>query len=164
MNRNIHFYEPNDAYGFLSNFFSAPININGTIWKTSEHYYQAQKFTDKTIIETIQNCATPDIAFSLSRQYCEYVREDWNNIRLDIMRFIVEEKFKQNPTLAFLLLETGDVTITEHSHKDSFWGDGGNGKGENQLGKILMAVREKLSLQEPYSPIYLVDKAQLSTR
>ena len=34
MNRNIHFYEPNDAYGFLSNFFSAPININGTIWKT----------------------------------------------------------------------------------------------------------------------------------
>jgi len=164
MNRNIHFYEPSDAYGFLSNFFSAPINLNGNIWKTNEHYYQAQKFTDKTIIETIQNCATPDIAFSLSRQYCKCVREDWNNIRLDVMRFIVEEKFNQNPILAFQLLETGDVDISEHSHKDSFWGDGGNGQGENQLGKILMAVREKLKHTEPYSLIQFVDKAKLPTK
>ena len=164
MNRNIHFYEPNDTYGFLSNFFYAPININGTSWKTSEHYYQAQKFTDQEIIEKIQYCATPDVAFSLSRQYSKHVRADWNDIRLDVMSFIVEQKFTQNPALAFQLLETGDVTITEHSHKDSFWGDGGNGQGENQLGKILMTVRERLSQVEPYNLIQFVDKAKLPTK
>ncbi|MFY2510190.1 GTP cyclohydrolase II [Vibrio pectenicida] len=164
MNRNIHFYEPSDAFGFLSNFFYAPIQINGTKWKTSEHYYQAHKFTDERVIHQIQYCDTPDIAFSLSRQHSKNIRVDWEKIRLDVMRFIVEEKFNQNPILAFQLLETGDVDISEHSHKDSFWGDGGNGQGENQLGKILMAVREKLKHTEPYNLIQFVDKAKLPTK
>ncbi|GLT18969.1 GTP cyclohydrolase-2 [Vibrio zhanjiangensis] len=164
MNSHIHFYEPSDAYGFLSNFFYAPIRIHGELWKTSEHYYQAQKFTDSEIIKKIQHCDSPDVAFSLSRQYSQNVREDWQKVRLDIMRFVVEEKFKQNPSLAFQLIETGDVEITEHSHKDNFWGDGGNGQGENQLGKILMAIREKLTRSEPYNLIQFVDKAKLPTR
>ena len=43
----IKFYRVNDAYGYLSNFAPYPFEINGLIWSTSEHYFQAQKFLDK---------------------------------------------------------------------------------------------------------------------
>ena len=34
------------------------------------------------------------------------------------------------------------------SRNDSYWADGGDGKGRNQLGKILMQVREELRQTE----------------
>ena len=43
----IKFYRVNDAYGYLSNFAPYPFEINGLIWSTSEHYFQAQKFLYK---------------------------------------------------------------------------------------------------------------------
>jgi N-glycosidase YbiA len=42
------------------------------------------------------------------------------------------------------LLATGDADLIEHTENDDFWGDGGDGKGRNELGRILMAVREVL--------------------
>jgi len=164
MDCDIQFYEPDDDYGFLSNFYESPINIDGQIWSTSEHYYQAQKFIDPEIHAKIQHCESPDLAFALSRKYQLDERADWMEVRLDVMRFIVDEKFRQNPLLAFKLIETGDATLTEHSHKDAFWGDGEDGQGENHLGKILMAVREQLKDSEPFNLIQFVDKAKLPTK
>lgn len=164
MDSNIQFYEPEDAYGFLSNFFHSPINIDGQTWPTSEHYYQAQKFVDPEIYGQIQHSKTPDHAFELSREFKQKERTDWLDIRLDVMRFIVTEKFSQNPLLAFKLIETGEATLTEHSHKDAFWGDGEDGLGNNHLGNILMAVRQKLQNTSPYNLIQFVDKAKLPTK
>ncbi|EEX94493.1 GTP cyclohydrolase II [Vibrio orientalis CIP 102891 = ATCC 33934] len=164
MDSNIQFYEPEDAYGFLSNFFHSPINIDGQTWPTSEHYYQAQKFVDPEIYGQIQHSKTPDRAFELSREFKQKERTDWLDIRLDVMRFIVTEKFSQNPLLAFKLIETGEATLTEHSHKDAFWGDGEDGQGNNHLGKILMSVRQRLQNSTPYNLIQFVDKAKLPTK
>lgn len=165
MKSNIQFYEPDDAYGFLSNFYPSPILIEHQSWATSEHYYQAQKFIHQPeVYQEIQQCESPELAFSLSRKYQKHVRTDWANVQIDVMRFIVEEKFKQNPSLAFQLIDTGDATITEHSHKDAFWGDGDDGKGLNHLGKILMTLREKLQDCEPYNLVQFVDKAKLPTK
>ena len=38
----------------------------------------------------------------------------------------------------------GDATLIEHTENDDFWGDGGDGRGRNELGRILMAVRQRL--------------------
>ena len=35
-------------------------------------------------------------------------------------------------------METGDRKLIEHTDKDKYWGDGGDGKGENRLGILLM--------------------------
>jgi len=164
MANDIQFYEPDESYGFLSNFCQAPIEINGQIWSTSEHYYQAQKFIEPARKEAIRSCDSPDVAFALSRKYQQEVKPSWNDERLEVMRFIVEEKFSQNPKLAFKLIGTGDAVLTEHSHKDAFWGDGGNGKGANHLGRILMEVREQLKNCEPFSLVQFVDKAKLPTK
>jgi ribA/ribD-fused uncharacterized protein len=41
-------------------------------------------------------------------------------------------------------LSTGDEEIVEDSPIDSYWGCGADGKGQNNLGKILMEVRSRL--------------------
>jgi predicted NAD-dependent protein-ADP-ribosyltransferase YbiA (DUF1768 family) len=43
-----------------------------------------------------------------------------------------------------VLLGTGDAAIVEHTRNDAYWGDGGDGHGKNELGQILMRVREEL--------------------
>jgi predicted NAD-dependent protein-ADP-ribosyltransferase YbiA (DUF1768 family) len=40
-----------------------------------------------------------------------------------------------------MLISTGDATIVEHSAYDNYWGDGGDGSGENRLGELLMQIR-----------------------
>ncbi|WP_186171028.1 NADAR family protein [Vibrio chagasii] len=144
----VFFYEPEDPNGYLSNFAACPIKVDGQVWATSEHYYQAMKFVSPALRNMILEACTPAEAFSLSRQYEDQVRDDWYDVRVEVMRFIVTEKFKQNPQFALFLTGTGDSVIKEHSHKDPFWGDGGDGSGENHLGEILMAVRQQLRSQQ----------------
>ena len=64
---------------------------------------------------------------------------------LDRMREIVKRKFLQNRDLAEKLMDTGNAELQEKS-SDRFWGIGRNGDGQNELGKILMDVRETLKV------------------
>ena len=57
-------------------------------------------------------------------------------------------KFSQHDELRAMLLGTGDAVLIEHTTKDNYWGDGGDGSGKNRLGQILMSVREELRRQE----------------
>ncbi|MGF1682206.1 GTP cyclohydrolase II [Photobacterium minamisatsumaniensis] len=160
----IQFYEPDEVHGFLSNFSPSPILLSNEVWPTSEHYYQAQKFEEPSIQKEILLAETPDEAFSLSRKYADKVKQDWMDVRHAVMRYIVFEKFRQNSQLTHLLVSTGDNLLTEHSHKDNYWGDGGDGKGQNELGKILMEVRDYFSEIEPYNLVHFVDSAKLPTQ
>jgi ribA/ribD-fused uncharacterized protein len=65
-------------------------------------------------------------------------------VKIGIMREAVEAKFRQHDELRTVLLATGDAKLVEHTDNDDFWGDGGDGSGRNELGRILMAVREAL--------------------
>lgn len=121
----ILFYEPDESHGFLSNFCQVPIKVSTQFWPTSEHYYQAQKLSDLKLQNKILLAKSPDEAFTLSRKYQYLIREDWDDDKLSVMLFIVREKFLQNPQLAKQLMQTGNACLTEHSHKDAFWGDGG---------------------------------------
>jgi GTP cyclohydrolase II len=160
----IQFYEPNDDFGFLSNFALATIKVDGVKWASSEHYYQAQKFSDLQLQDLIRQAPTPDKAFSLSREYAQYVKSDWMAVRDSVMRDVVLKKFSQNPFYAYQLVATGEQVLIEHSHKDTYWGDGGDGCGRNELGKILMDVRTNLAMQTPYDLVSFVDSAKLPTK
>ena len=50
-------------------------------------------------------------------------------------------KFTQNPHLKEILLSTGNRSLVEHTEKDKYWGDGGDGSGKNRMGILLMEVR-----------------------
>jgi ribA/ribD-fused uncharacterized protein len=60
------------------------------------------------------------------------------------MRDAVLAKFSQHADLKEILLSTADAKLVEHTFNDSYWGDGGDGSGQNKLGQILMSVREEL--------------------
>jgi len=144
MPRQILFYSVGDEFGEFSNFAAFPIKLAGKQWSTSEHYFQAQKFLDATDREQVRLAKTPALAARLGRDRTKKLRPDWDSVRVSIMRQAVEAKFRQHPSLQELLLSTGDAVLVEHTANDDFWADGGDGSGQNMLGRILMEVREVL--------------------
>lgn len=140
----INFYSTADEYGEFSNFASFPITLKGKRWPTSEHYFQAQKFADKQHEEAIRKARSPMVAARMGRDRKKKLRRDWESVKVNIMREAVFAKFTQHDELKTLLLATGDAKIVEHTERDDYWGDGGDGSGKNMLGRILMQVREEL--------------------
>ena len=64
------------------------------------------------------------------------------------MKEIVRAKFEQHPELTEKLLATGDTYLEEgNTWGDRIWGTV-NGQGANNLGRILMEVREELKEKE----------------
>ncbi len=143
----IHFYRVSDDFGCFSNFAPYPIQLDGKQWPTSEHYFQAQKFVDPEHQEAIRKEKSPTIAARIGRDRKKPLRRDWESVKDSIMRKAVRAKFTQHDDLRQILLSTGDARIVEHTENDSYWGDGGDGKGRNMLGRILMEIREELQTQ-----------------
>lgn len=143
--KQINFYHATDPYGFFSNFALAPITINGVVWPTSEHYYQAQKFTDPLQQEAIRQTPTPGDAKALAWAPDAHPRADWNELRDDVMLVALRAKFTQHADLRARMLATGDAPLAEHTSNDFYWGDGGDGSGRNRLGELLMQVRRELA-------------------
>jgi ribA/ribD-fused uncharacterized protein len=140
----IRFYGTKEAYGCFSNFAPYPIEIDGKVWPTSEHYFQGSKFPGTGDDEEIRLTPSPMIAARKGRDRKRPLRPDWEEVRDDAMLLAVRTKFRQHPGLAATLLDTGNAEIIEHTKRDTYWGDGGDGSGKNMLGLILMRVRDEL--------------------
>ena len=138
----IRFYSAADEYGEFSNFAEYSVTIKKKRWPTSEHYFQAQKFKDKKDQEAIRKANSPMLAARMGRDRKRNLRRDWESSKVNVMREAVLSKFTQHEDLRELLLSTGDARIVEHTENDDYWGDGGNGRGKNMLGRILMDVRQ----------------------
>lgn len=127
-------------YRFLSNFHPSEIQYQGCIYPTSEHAYQAAKAKNVIDREMIRNASTPALAKRLGGRAA--LREDWGEVKLSIMGEILREKF-QIIELRDLLLKTFPKTLSEGNWwGDTFWGVY-KGKGENNLGKLLMQIRNE---------------------
>jgi ribA/ribD-fused uncharacterized protein len=134
-------------YRFLSNFWPAKTLYDGEIYPTSEHAYQASKTLNLEEREIIRNAKTPEESKKMGKSI--RIRKDFDRIKINLMRSIVFSKFMNNKELRKKLLKTGEEILVEKNHwNDKFWGEC-NGEGKNNLGKILMSVREKIkSLKE----------------
>lgn len=140
----IKFYTTTGEYGCFSNFSRHSVKLDGKSWPTSEHYFQAQKFLDEGLKSKVRNAKTPSMAASIGRDRSLPLRKDWESIKLDVMRKVIRAKFTQHEDLKLTLLNTGNEELIEHTVNDKFWADGGDGKGLNWLGKILMEIREEI--------------------
>lgn len=140
----ILFYSSGDPYGVFSNFYQAEIKICGKSYKTSEHYFQSQKFatTEPGYAEEIRKANSPGISKRLGGDRKHKLRPDWESVKDNVMREALRAKFTQHPELKFLLLDTGDESLVEHTERDTYWADGGDGSGKNMLGKLLMELRK----------------------
>ena len=143
----INFYNREDPYYEFTNFHPCLVRIDGELWPTTEHYFQAQKFVGTPYVDTIRHLSRPRDAFQLSRDptVSRWRRSDWEAVKENIMLKALRAKFSdQQLRLRSMLLGTGNRKLVEHTSNDSYWGDGGNGSGSNRLGHLLMQVRSEL--------------------
>jgi ribA/ribD-fused uncharacterized protein len=140
----IHFYSTQGEFGCFSNFSRHPIFLGGLRWRTTEHYYQAQKFAGTDYAEQIRMANKPMIAALLGRSRKVPMRRDWESVKEQVMLAALRAKFTQHEDLREVLLGTGDALLVEHTANDAYWGDGGDGSGRNRLGHLLMQVRAEL--------------------
>jgi ribA/ribD-fused uncharacterized protein len=152
MNR-ILFYRVNEPYGAFSNFAPFPVKLNGRTWPTTEHFFQGQKFAGSEYEHVIREANSPMTAAHLGRSRKLPLRRDWESARDNVMREALRAKFTQHAELRTLLLGTGDAILVEHTKKDRYWGDGGNGTGKNRLGQLLMELRAELRTELANSPV-----------
>lgn len=142
--RVIKFYKLKEQFRCFSNFAAYPVELDGKVWPTSEHYFQAQKFAGTEFEEELRRVKSPMSAARLGRDRSKPLRADWERVKDEVMRRAVLAKFTQHAELRARLLATGDALLVEHTRNDSYWGDGGDGRGRNRLGQILVSVREEL--------------------
>jgi ribA/ribD-fused uncharacterized protein len=148
----IYFYKVSDPYGCFSNFSAHPIQVDGWHWQTVEHYYQAQKFVgsvNEGLIQVIREAHTPMDAAQIGRDRTLKLRSDWDQVKQNVMWQGVLIKFLTHVDIQRILLDTGEEVIVEDSPTDYYWGCGQDKTGQNQLGKILMKVRQELQQRLP---------------
>jgi N-glycosidase YbiA len=132
------------AYKWLSNFAPCTIVLNGITYPSVEHAYMSAKSDDvRWYLKCTDDRIKPGTIKKLSRGIL--LVSNWDSLKIEVMRECLNQKFSQEPYKT-LLIETGDVFIQEGNFwGDTFWGvDLETGEGENNLGKLIMEVREKL--------------------
>lgn len=132
-------------YRFLSNFWSSAVVLDGHSYRTVEHAFQAAKTNDEDARRRIRN--EHDAAAAKRKGRSVDLREDWEEVKLDVMEGLLRQKFGTEP-LKSKLLKTGKATLIEGNWwGDKYWGVC-DGKGENHLGKLLMKIREELRIEK----------------
>ena len=134
-------------YTFLSNFYPVTVTLDGIEYSSVEHAYQAAKTLNSDLRITIKYISNPGKVKSAGRSL--KLRDDWEQVKLDVMLDLIRQKFK-DPILRIKLLDTKDQELIEGNYwHDNFYGDCfcDNCKdiaGKNNLGKILMMVRDEI--------------------
>jgi len=146
----IKFYKTGKKYGEFSNFYKKRIMIDGKKYRSTEHYYQSKKFEGTEWEEYIRNQTTPRKSAEEGRRKDLPLREDWADIKNEIMITALYYKFKDE-ALRNLLLSTEEEELVENSPFDCYWGCGLDGSGKNILGKQLMSLRTVIRKEDRYT-------------
>lgn len=132
------------SFRFLSNFYHCKVIYEGIEYPSSEHAYVAAKTDNQLQKLAISEIPSASDVKRFGRQI--KLKENWDSIKISIMKNIVEAKFDQNADLMKLLQETRPYELIEGNNwGDKFWGQSPLGTGRNELGKILMSVRDDIT-------------------
>lgn len=150
------FLKTAEQYGGLSNMAGGyPLSINGIRILTSEALYQACRFPHLPEVQKlIIGQKSPMAAKMKSKPYRKDSRSDWDDVRVQVMRWCLRVKLVQHwEKFGDLLVSTGDKPIVEESYRDQFWGakptDDETLCGANVLGRLLVELREQLKGSDP---------------
>ena len=141
----------------LSNYFKVPMIHRNRKYSSVEQAYQHLKslnFKDQETAAKIMRTADPGEAKRLSFGIKNFVQNQWDDNRDEIMLQLIRAKFSQNSVIADELVATGNKKIGEsgkHPYfavglsitsndilKQNLW------TGQSKLGSILMQVRDEL--------------------
>ena len=166
--RVISYFDDFEGYnpqGFLSNFYLesvAPAGLAlgrcghvqaetlGTVWHTGEHLFAGLKASTPREMRAVASLKNPGHAKGAGRKV--HLRPDWEDVKYDVMVYVVMSKFRPGTNLAESLMATGDHLLVEGTHwGDRVWGidlNAAHHPGRNWLGRTLMARRAELRLPD----------------
>lgn len=145
------FKKTTEKWGELSNMCAGfPVVVNNIPIKSVEALYQACRYPHHPEIQKkILEQKSPMTAKMVGKPHLIKTREDWNEVRILIMKWVLRVKLAQNmERFSKALKETQNMPIIELSNKDDFWGAKPIGDniyvGVNALGRLLMELRQQL--------------------
>lgn len=152
--QSVFFHKKTDNHWILSNMSACPLEIEGVPFKSSEHLFQTLKFaTTESVLAVYNNYISP----KMTAKHYEYLgghkREDWEQIRVDVMKFCLQQKYEQCPefreelesTKGYNIVELQDSKRDKETSRANAWGvktKGQNYEGPNLMGRLLMELRD----------------------
>lgn len=132
----------------FSNFYIYSVIYDGVVYPSNENAFQAAKTKDLALRIPFQKYTSSEAKRNGAKDKL-VLRNDWEDIRLSVMREINTTKFTTSAYLKSVLLSTDGIELIEGNYwHDNFWGicycRKCPKKGENNLGKILMEIRQEL--------------------
>ena len=158
----IGFHLPTEEYGCMSNWYPAEFTYAGQRYCSVQQYMMYHKVMlagrydlAKEIMRTDDPAAMDDLAGDRTFPEFTRIKNKWHWICRIVVRRAVFAKFIQHPDLRKELLSTGNAILAECSPLDKTWGVGiglrdtrwkhpENWNGKNELGTILMEVRDEI--------------------
>jgi ribA/ribD-fused uncharacterized protein len=145
-------FRTDERFGGLSNMSNEfPLQVNGTRIGSTEALYQACRYPhqpewQREIIAAPHAMRARMVAKKGARR--QHSRPDWDEVKVDIMRWCLRLKLEQHFGRFFRLLKsTGERPIVERSRRDRFWGavpsQDGVLEGQNMLGQLLVQLRDE---------------------
>ena len=163
--RKLHEKENKDKIAFhgklspLSNFYRCNFEVRGKRYTSSEQFYQSERARKHHDYDLAGRIRAEDNPYEIKRLAKDIFFDKANKeaeikTNLHIMEEGLMAKFSV-PVLKDILSRTGNKIIYEASRFDKFWGTGiglyhrqclsQEPMGENQMGKLLVYVRSKLT-------------------
>ena len=149
-------------YDFLDPAYYCLVEFDGVIYNSAEAAFLAAPFDDPYFRSMFRD---PSLPIWRARELARKLKKrlDWTpELSLHLTRQITLDKFRRSPNLRSLLLTTRhELIVAENNWHEQFWGHcicntrpGKYGRkdvclmpGSNHLGRVLMAVRERLTVE-----------------
>jgi ribA/ribD-fused uncharacterized protein len=132
-------------YDFLSNFYPCTIRYEEQVFDSVEHAYQAAKSPSLSRRHDFTVHARTPLTAAQAKRLGRTLelRHNWDELKDSVMLDLLRLKFAHE-ALGTKLLNTGLVVLVEeNTWNDTYWGVC-HGTGKNQLGRLLMRVREEV--------------------
>lgn len=147
------FFRVGEPWGGLSNMSNAwPLRLGSLRIPSSEALYQACRYPhrpewQREILAAPHAMRAKMASKKQGRQ--AQSRPDWEEIKLEVMRWCLQLKLEQHfGRFYHLLKSSGCRPIVERSRRDRFWGavleEDGVLRGENRLGQLLAELRNQI--------------------
>ena len=130
-------------YRELSNLFHCKVEYDGETLDSSEHHYQGKKgdyHHTPEIANKIRQATDGKTARSIAKSEI-HTNQEWHRYKRDLLYDIVLAKLECNPDIREMLMTTKEKYLLEGT-PTWYWGEGFNGTGRNEMGKILMHIRD----------------------
>ena len=151
------FCSTDGEWGLLGNFATTPMVVNGVPFDCTEKIFQVMKFTNAESRSSIYALKGQHIKMNAKHQEKVGVkREDWGRIFIDAMKFCLMQKYEQSEAFRLELNRSKGLFIVEQqvnpkrpagAYGAKLSDDGKTWAGPNIMGRLLMELRDKGTLE-----------------